>query len=129
MIFKVLTQEGKSFTDDVAYAVVKNQDGELAILEDHIPIILHINEGYIKFVKEKQQIFVVLEQAVLEFNHNELTVLALEAQLGPTLERAQHAFDQMKKEKLEATKKENVDFSKLEKELRENIKKGKASQL
>lgn len=129
MIFKVLTQEGKSFSDEVEYAVIKNQDGELAILEDHIPIILHINEGHIKFVKGKEQIFVVLEQAVLEFSHNNLTVLALEAQVGPTFERAKQAFLNMKKEKLEATKKENIDFSKLEKELRENIKKGKASEL
>ena len=129
MIFKVLTQEGKTYTDEVNYAVVKNQDGELAILKDHVPIILHINEGYVKFVKEKQEVFVVLEQAILEFNHNELTVLALEAQLGPTLERARHAFIEMQKEKLEETRKENVDFSKLENELRENIKKGKASEL
>ncbi len=129
MIFRVLTQEGKTFTDDVEYAVVKNQDGELAILKDHIPIILHIYDGYIKFVKAKQEIFVVVEQAVLEFNDNTLTVLALEAQVGPTLDRAKHAFARMKKEKLEATKKENVDFSKQEHELRENIKKGKASEL
>ena len=129
MIFKVLTQEGKTYTDEVNYAVVKNQDGELAILKDHVHIILHINEGYVKFVKEKQEVFVVLEQAILEFNHNELTVLALEAQLGPTLERARHAFIEMQKEKLEETRKENVDFSKLENELRENIKKGKASEL
>lgn len=129
MIFRVLTQEGKTFTDDFEFALIKNQDGELAILKDHIPIILHIYDGFIKFVNVKQEIFVVVEQAVLEFNNNELTVLALEAQVGPTLERASHAFDTMKKEKLEATKKENVDFSKQEKELRENIKKGKASQL
>ena len=121
MIFKVLTQEGKTYTDEVNYAVVKNQDGELAILKDHVPIILHINEGYVKFVKEKQEVFVVLEQAILEFNHNELTVLALEAQLGPTLERARHAFIEMQKEKLEETRKENIDFSKLENELRENV--------
>ena len=129
MIFKVLTQEGKTFTDDFEFALIKNQDGELDILKDHIPIILHIYDGYIKFVKTKQEIFVVVEQGVLEFSNNTLTVLALEAQLGPTLERAKHAFDNMKKEKLELTKKENVDFSKLEHELRENIKKGKASEL
>lgn len=129
MIFKVLTQEGKTFTDNFEFALIKNQDGELAILKDHIPIILHINDGYVRFSQAKEDLFVVMEQAVLEFKQNELTVLALEAQLGPTLERAKHAFDQMKKDKLEETKKENVDFSKLEHELRENIKKGKASEL
>lgn len=129
MIFKVLTQEGKTFTDDFEFALVHNQDGELAIMKDHIPIIIHIYDGFIKLEKGKEEIFVVVEQAVLEFSHNTLTILALEAQVGPTLERASHAFDAMKKDKLEATKKENVDFSKQEKELRENIKKGKASEL
>ncbi len=129
MIFKVLTQDGETYTDDFDFALIKNQDGELAILKDHIPIILHIYDGYIKFVQTKQEVFVVVEQGVLEFSKNELTVLALEAQIGPTLERAKAAFDHMKKEKLEMTKKENVDFSKLEHDLRENIKKGKASEL
>ncbi len=35
----------------------------------------------------------------------------------------------MKKEKLELTKKENIDFSKQERELKENIMKSKAGQL
>ncbi len=129
MTFNVLTQEGKSFSDEFEFALIKNQDGELAILKDHIPIIIHIYDGYVRFSQGKEDLFVVLEQAVLEFSKNELTILALEAQVGPTLERATHAFDNMKKDKLEETKKENVDFSKLEQELRENIKKGKASEL
>ncbi len=129
MTFRVLTQEGKTFSDEFEFALIKNQDGELAILKDHIPIILHIYDGYIKFENKKENLFVVVEQAVLEFKNNELTVLALEALVGPTLERARHAFLDMKNDKLQATKKENVDFSKQERELRENIKKAKVSRL
>jgi F-type H+-transporting ATPase subunit epsilon len=55
--------------------------------------------------------------------------LALEAQMGATLEKARHAFDNMKKEKLELTKRENIDFFKTEKELKENIMKSKAGSL
>jgi len=126
MTFKVLTQLGETHQDTVEYAVIKNQDGEIAILKDHVPILLHVYDGYIKFVQSKQEIFMVLEQAIVEFKKNELTILALEAQVGKTLEKAQQAFDQRKKDKLELTKKENVDFSKLERELRENIKKSKS---
>ncbi len=126
MIFKVLTQLGETHQDEIEYAVIKNQDGEMAILKDHVPILLHVYDGHIKFVQKKQEIFMVLEQAVIEFSHNELTVLALEAQIGKTLEKAEEAFEKKKKEKLEITKQENVDFSKLEKELKENIKKSRA---
>ena len=129
MRFKVLTQQGKSYQDEIEYVIVKNQEGELAILKDHIPIILHVLDGYLKFVQDKNETFLVVEQAVVEFKDNLLTVLALEAQIGQTLEKAREAFDNMKKEKLELTKKENIDFSKQERELKENIMKSKAGQL
>jgi F-type H+-transporting ATPase subunit epsilon len=129
MKFKVLTQQGKTYQDEIEYVVVKNQEGELAILEDHIPIILHVLEGHLKFVQDKNETFLVVEQAVVEFKNNLLTVLALEAQIGKTLDNAKDAFDKMKKEKLEITKKENIDFSKQERELKENITKSKAGQL
>lgn len=129
MKFEVLTQQGKTYQDEIEYVVIKNQEGELAILEDHIPIILYVLEGYLKFVRGQNISYVVVEQAVVEFKDNLLTVLALEAQIGQTLVKANDAFNKMKKEKLELTKKENVDFSKQERDLKENIKKSKAGQL
>jgi F-type H+-transporting ATPase subunit epsilon len=128
MKFIVLTQQGKTYQDEIEYVVIKNQDGELAILEDHIPIILHVLEGHMKFVQDKNESYLVVEQAVVEFKNNLLTVLALEAQIGQTLEKARHAFDDIKKQKLELTKKENIDFSKQERDLKENIMKSKAGQ-
>jgi F-type H+-transporting ATPase subunit epsilon len=129
MIFKVLTQQGKTYSDEIEYAVLKSENGEMAILRDHIPIIVQIGEGYVKFVGKQSETFLVVEQAVVEFSDNILTVLALEAQIGSTFEKAKHAFDDMKKLKLEFTKKENIDFSKQERELKENITKSKAAHL
>ena len=129
MKFKVLTQVGKTYTDDVDYVVLRNEDGEMGILNNHIPIIVQMREGYIKFVQGKNESFLVVEQGVIEFKDNELTILALEAQMGQTLEKAKAAFNLMKKEKMEFAKKENVDFSKQERELRENIMKSKAGQV
>jgi len=126
MIFKVLTQLGKTNQDEIEYAVIHGEDGELAILDHHVPIILHVFNGYIKLVKEKEEVFLVVEQAVIEFKDNILSIMALEAQLGKTLKNAQDAFQKMKNEKMQLVKKENVDFSKLERELKENIKKSKA---
>jgi F-type H+-transporting ATPase subunit epsilon len=129
MIFKVLTQQGKSYSDEIDFAIIKNEDGELGILNDHIPIILQIREGYLKLVREKTENYLVVEQGVIEFKDNILSILALEAQMGATLDKARHAFDNMKKEKLELTKRENIDFFKTEKELKENIMKSKAGSL
>jgi F-type H+-transporting ATPase subunit epsilon len=129
MIFKVLTQQGKSYSDEIDYAIIKNEDGELGILNDHIPIILQIREGYLKLVREKTENYMVVEQGVIEFKDNVLSILALEAQMGATLDKAKNAFDNMKKEKLELTKRENIDFFKTEKDLKENIMKSKAGSL
>lgn len=129
MMFKVLTQQGKTISDDIDFAIIKSQDGEVGILDNHIPIVISVKHGHVKLEKEKQITYVVLEQALVEFRDNVLSILALEAQIGQTLEQARNAFDKMKKEKLELTKKENVDFFQLEKELKENIKKSKAGQL
>lgn len=129
MIFKVLTQQGKVLTDDIDFAVVKSQDGEAGILDNHVPIVISVREGHVKLEKGNQTTYLVLEQALVEFRDHVLSILALEAQIGQTLEQAKRAFDTMKKEKLEVTKKENIDFSKLEKELKENIMKSKAGQL
>ena len=128
MMFNVLTQEGKTYRDEIDYVVVRNEDGETGILNNHIPIILQIKEGYCRFVSGKNESFLVVEQGVVEFKNNELNILALEAQMGQTLDKARAAFNLMKKEKMELAKKENIDFSKMERELKENIIKGKASQ-
>lgn len=129
MKFIVLTQVGKTYTDEVDYVILRNEDGEMGILNNHIPIIVQMREGYIKFVQGKNESFLVVEQGVIEFKDNELTILALEAQMGQTLDKAKTAFNLMKKEKMEFAKKENIDFSKQERELRENIMKSKAGQV
>lgn len=129
MRFKVLTQLGETHEDEIEYAIIRNADGEIGILKDHVPLILHVYSGYIKFVLKEEEIYMVVEQAVVEFKDNLLTVLALEAQVGKTLDKAFDAFNQMKKEKLDVVKKENIDFSKLEKDLKENIQKSRAGHL
>lgn len=129
MRLDLLTEAGKIIEKEVDYIVIKNKDGEMAILKNHIPIIVPIDKGFIKCVHNSKNEFIVIEQAILEFKNNIVNVLSLEAVEGNTLLEAQKSFEKIKKEKLELTKKENIDFSKLERELKENIKKGKAGQL
>ncbi len=126
MIYRILTKEGLLDSKEITYVVIKNNDGEMAILEDHIPIIVHVDQGMMKLVSTERTWFLVLEGAVIEFKDNRLSVLALEAKAGPTLEAANQIFESAKHKRLEKTKRENVDFSDLERELKENIKKSKA---
>lgn len=129
MKFSVLTAEGKSFSDDIDYIVIHNEDGEMAILKDHIPIIVQIKSGYLKCVTSSHLKFAIIEQGILEFKDNECAILALDAEMGDTLDSTRTSFEKMKKDKLELAKKENIDLSKQERELKENIQKSKAGQL
>ena len=129
MKFTVLTAEGKSFKDEIDYLVIHNEDGEMAILKDHVPIIVQIKSGYLKSVTDNHLKFIIIEQGILEFKDNHLSVLALDAAMGSTLDETRKSFEAMKKNKLEMTKKENIDLSKQERELKENIQKSKAGQL
>jgi len=129
MIFEVLTQQGLSYRGEAEFTLIQNEQGQIGILDNHIPIILHVGKGYFKFAKGKDLNFLVVEQAIVEFKDNYLKILALEAHMEQTLEMAQVTFEQAKKEKLEKTKKENVDFSKQERELKDAIRKSRAGQL
>jgi F-type H+-transporting ATPase subunit epsilon len=129
MKFSIKTQRGRAYEDTIDYVVVHNQDGEVAILKDHIPIVLSVKKGHIKLVKGDDQQFVVLEQAIVEFEQNVLSVLSFEAQIGKTFEEAKLIYEKEKKERLDLSKKENIDYSKLQKDLMDAIKKSKAGQV
>lgn len=129
MIFKVVTYEGIKYQDEIKFAVVKNSEGETGILSNHIPIILTITDGFIKLVNDDSTSYLIVEKGFVSFKDNELNVIALDVQIGCTYEQARNAFYENKRANLQLDKKDNVDFSQLERELRENIMRSKAGHL
>lgn len=129
MIISIATHQGTLYNDTVDYIVVKNQDGEFAIMNDHTPIICVINEGYVKLVLDNNEAYVAVCNGVLEFHNNYVNVLAQEAQIGKTASSAiQHIHDE-RNERLEINRKESSDYAQMERELRENLKNAKAGSL
>lgn len=125
----VSTHQGVMYRDKVDYFVIKNQDGEFACQKNHLPIISIIKEGYVKLVRDNLSICIVLVNAVMEFMNNECNILAQEAQAGKTLEEAKSILETIRFERTQLNKKEQVDYTNLQKELNENIKKTKAGNL
>lgn len=126
MKFDVITPYGSLYQDEIEYAVIYNDDGQTGILENHMPIVIHINLGYIKLVKKNRNVFIYVEHAIVEYKMQKLSILAIEAQMGKTLEKARETFLDEKAKRKQLTKKENIDYSRQERELRENISKSKA---
>jgi F-type H+-transporting ATPase subunit epsilon len=120
---------GDHVNQEVDYVVVKYQDGEIAILKDHIPILLSIEEGYIRLQSEAEVLMCYILQGFLEFSNNTLTVAAYDISVSKTLEEAKEALLADKKVREQQAKEENVDFSKLERDLYNYLKASKAGKL
>ncbi len=126
----VSTHQGVMYDDDVDYVVIHDQsDGEYAILNNHVPVVSVIDEGYLKLVKDEHEIFVSLVSGIFEFHDNIATMLVQEAQAGQSLESAKEHLLELRKERLDKNRQESSDFTLMEKKLSENIKKSKAGSL
>lgn len=129
MRIKVSTHQGLLYDEEVDYIGVEFEDGDFGIYENHIPILAVMNEGYIKLVHGKDVLYVVVISGVFEFNNNEASILAQEAFVGRDKEHAKANILAIRKDRLEANRKESVDLAEKERELRENLKKANAGSL
>ena len=120
---------GDHIVKEVDYVVIKYQDGEIAILKDHIPILLSIEEGYIRLQQEDDVWICYVLQGFLEFSNNTLTLAAYDISVAKTLEEAKEELLEDKKIREQQAKEENVDFSKLERDLYNHLKEAKAGKL
>ena len=126
----VSTHQGVLYDETIDYVVVHDQDdGEYAIMENHIPVVSVMEEGYLKLVKGSDELYVIVVSGILEFHDNFCTVTVQEAQAGRTLESTKVHLAEIRKERLERNRQESTDFTEKEKELREHIKKAKAGRL
>ena len=125
----VSTHQGKLFDETCEYVLVKSPAGEFGILPNHIPVITSFEHGFIKFVFQKEELYMCLISAIIEFKNNELTVLAQEAHIGKDMASAADYLEEIRKERLEKNRQIETDLATNEKELLDNIKKAKAGNL
>lgn len=126
----VVTPQGELYNEDVDYVVVTSKmNGEFAIMKGHIPIISTIDTGYVKMVREGQELFTVVINGVVEHQNDIVNVIAQEAHVGMSKDSAMDHLTQVRKERLEENKRRNVDFAKAERELKKNVKDAQAGKL
>lgn len=129
MKISVSTHQGKLYDDEITYAVIKNADGEFAIMKNHIPLVCIIPDGYIKLVVPGQELYLAIINGMLEFKENIITVIAQGAHIGYSKESALEHLESIRSERLESNRKANIDFTQKEKELLDNIRTTKAGSL
>ena len=127
MKIKVILHNKTLLEKDCVYLLFKNEDGEVGILKDHVPIILLGKNGFLKIKYEsKIEEYISYKNGIFKFYKNEAILLASIATKANSIIKSDNLLNEMLLKKKKNNQKEQIDFSKLEKELLENIKKGKA---
>lgn len=125
----VVTPSGTLYDGEVDYIVIEGNNGQMGILENHVPVVVPVKQGFLKLVKGETESFYYMSGAILEQNHNIISVIAQEASSGDTLEVAKKNFIDNRQKLKEDNRQRLIDFTKLEKELAKSIKESKAGSL
>ena len=81
------------FENDIDELYVQAIDGRLGILKDHIPVICALNVGVAKIITDKKPQCIAIMGGILQFAHNQATILTDIAELECDIDvaRAKHA--------------------------------------
>ena len=111
--FKVeIVNPEKSFlsNENVTEVVVPALEGEMGILKDHISIISFLKPGIIKVYSKSEENQYFIEDGILEFKDNNLSILTSSIYKVSDLDKNQ--IDQILKNAEEESNKDNIDDQK-----------------
>jgi F-type H+-transporting ATPase subunit epsilon len=102
----IVTPEKKIFSENSILSVtVPGIEGDMGILNNHIPIITFLRPGTIQIQAQNKDSSFFISDGVLEFSNNVLTILASEIYDLATIEL--DTINKLKAESKEKMKKEN----------------------
>lgn len=129
MKLSIVTPNGLIYEGEVDVITVQGDEGQLAILTNHVPIVVPIRNGFVKRTIGNEEVYHIISGGLLEFSNNIATVIAQETVEGKTYEDAKKALEELRKSIKEKNRKQVMDFTEMERELALNLKEIKASKL
>lgn len=129
MTLIIVSPKGTFVNKEVEYVVVEGNQGQLAIMKNHLPVVVPINQGFIKEVLSGRELFYILSGAILEYKDDVINVITQEIAAGENLELAKKALEKNRLEQKQENRRKMMDFTEMEKELALNLKQIKASKL
>jgi len=126
----IVTPDGELYNEEVSSVIVSSSNnGDYEILKDHLPIVSTVDTGYVKLVQGNMIFYVVVINGVVEQIHNKITVIAQDAFVGKSKEKAFENLTAIRKARTEENKKRNIELAKAERELRRQISMSGAGQV
>lgn len=130
MDISIVTPDGELYKEVVESIIVSSSNnGDYEILPNHIPIVSTIDTGYIKLTQGDLIYFVVIINGIVESHDNQIRVIAQDAQIGKSSEKAMENLETIRADRLNENRKRNVELAKAEKELQKQIKMTGAGKL
>lgn len=130
MQFNLYLYQGLVLSKEATMFLLKDKNGEVVIMDRHIPIVLSALEATLVLtLKNNETKYICLERGIIEFKQNTAKVLASLAIVRDSEKEAQTAFLEAKNTALNNAKKENNEFTILEKKLKDQIHLTKAGSL
>ena len=96
--------------EDVIEVVVPAFEGEMGILKDHIPIISFLKPGIIKILSKSEENKYFVEDGIIEFKDNHLSILTSSIYKISDLDR--NKIDQIVKDAEKESNSDNIDDQK-----------------
>lgn len=117
----IVTPNDPKIVSETDYVAIKLDEGEMGFLINHTPLIGKISNGFVRFNDK----CVAVENGVVDFNNNVMTVICQNAQLGDNYQDALEKLNLKKEENLKESKRKLVDFTQAERDLVKSLKEAK----
>ncbi|MFW5888843.1 MAG: ATP synthase F1 subunit epsilon [Bacillota bacterium] len=130
MDISIVTPDGELYKETVNSIIVSSSNnGDYEILANHLPIVSTVDTGYIKLVHDKLVYFVVVINGIVENHNNKIRVIAQDAYIGESKEKAMTNLKQIRKDRIKENRERNIELAKATKELQKQIKQTGAGNL
>jgi F-type H+-transporting ATPase subunit epsilon len=128
-MFISITTPAKTLVEqECDFVLVHGATGEFAMLEDHIPIISTVAEGFVKFRHQGAETFVAVVGGVVDQKNNQVTIIAQAAAIAASREDAFAELSAINQALLDANRRMEQEFVFSESELKRSIKASKSGE-
>ncbi|PIT90289.1 MAG: ATP synthase F1 subunit epsilon [Candidatus Komeilibacteria bacterium CG10_big_fil_rev_8_21_14_0_10_41_13] len=113
--FKITTPEKIVYEDQIDQVTLPTKMGEITVLPGHLPIVSSLKAGEILIKKDGQEVPLAVAGGFIELNHNQLVILADNAERAEEIDeiRAEEARQRVAKLIEEKKDQSDVDYTAL----------------
>ena len=123
MKLTIVNPKGIYYDGIVDYIIVDGNNGQIGLLENHSPIVIGVDLGFLKRVTGDEEYFYMISGGIIECKDNIINVITQEIAESNTLEDAKAKFNEARLNAKESNKKKLIDFTELERDLAKNMQK------